>query len=149
MPRQPRTRSALEPEPLPKSASDSPSLVPSRKFDRDMQVPPETQVVIDFDDNRAVSSLVGPYGQNLAQIERRLGIVVDSRGNHITLAGSRDGCDAARRVLETLYAQAVKGQDGAQGGVEGGVRAVIAQGSLFEYDAKTAKSAFETINLRK
>ena len=57
---------------MPKSASDSPSLVPSRKFDRDMQVPPETQVVIDFDDNRAVSSLVGPYGQNLAQIERRL-----------------------------------------------------------------------------
>ena len=37
-----------------------------------MQVPPETQVVIDFDDNRAASALVGPYGQNLAQIERRL-----------------------------------------------------------------------------
>jgi phosphate starvation-inducible PhoH-like protein len=101
-----------------------------------MQVPPETQVVIDFDDNRAVSALVGPYGQNLAQIERRLGIVVDSRGNHITIAGSRDGCDAGRRVLETLYAQAVLGHD-------------IAQGSLFEYDAKTAKSAFESINLRK
>ena len=134
---------------MPKSASDSPSLVPSRKFDRDMQVPPETQVVIDFDDNRAVSSLVGPYGQNLAQIERRLGIVVDSRGNHITIAGSRDGCDAARRVLETLYAQAAQGHDLAQGDVEGAIRAVIAQGSLFEYDAKTAKSAFETINLRK
>ncbi len=76
-----------------------------------MQVPPETQVVIDFDDNRAASALVGPYGQNLALIERRLGVVVDSRGNHITIAGTRDGCDAARRVLETLYAQAVQGQD--------------------------------------
>ena len=52
-----------------------------------MQIPPETQVVIDFDDNRAVSALVGPYGQNLALIERRLGVVVDSRGNHITIAG--------------------------------------------------------------
>ena len=114
-----------------------------------MQVPPETQVVIDFDDNRAVSSLVGPYGQNLALIERRLGIVVDSRGNHITIAGSRDGCDAARRVLETLYAQASQGHDLAQGDVEGAIRAVIAQGSLFEYDAKNAKSQFETINLRK
>ena len=48
---------------MPKSASDSPSLAPSRKFDRDMQIPPETQVVIDFDDNRAASALVGPYGQ--------------------------------------------------------------------------------------
>src|SRR5690349_23364102 len=120
-----------------------------RKFDRDMQIPPETQVVIDFDDNRAASALVGPYGQNLALIERRLGVLVDSRGNHITIAGSRDGCDAARRVLETLYAHASKGQDLDQGEVEGAIRAVIAQGSLFEYDAKTAKSQFETINLRE
>src|SRR5689334_21680399 len=115
-----------------------------------MQVPPETQVVIDFDDNRAASALVGPYGQHLAQIERRLGVVVDSKGNHITIGGSRDGCDAARRVLETLYAQAVKGQDLDQGEVEGAIRAVIAQGSLFEFDAKSAKSAaFDSINLRK
>jgi phosphate starvation-inducible PhoH-like protein len=28
-----------------------------------MQIPPETQVVIDFDDNRAASALVGPYGR--------------------------------------------------------------------------------------
>src|SRR5207248_2843466 len=114
-----------------------------------MQVPPETQVVIDFDDNRAASALVGPYGQNLALLERRLGVVVDSRGNHITIAGSRVGCDAARRVLEALYAQAVQGHELAQGDVEGAIRAVIAQGSLFEFDAKAAKSAFEIINLRK
>jgi phosphate starvation-inducible PhoH-like protein len=113
-----------------------------------MQIPPETQVVIDFDDNRAASALVGPYGQHLALIERRLGIVVDSKGNHITLAGSREGCDAGRRVLEALYTQAVQGQELAQGDVEGAIRAVLAQGSLFEYDAKT-KSAFESINLRK
>jgi phosphate starvation-inducible protein PhoH and related proteins len=138
-----------EPEPLPKSASDSPSLAPSRKLDRDMQIPPETQVVIDFDDNRGASALVGPYGQNLALIERRLGVVVDSRGNHITIAGSRDGCDAARRVLETLYAQATQGHDLAQGDVEGAIRAVIAQGSLFEFDAKATKQQFDTINLRK
>ena len=54
-----------------------------------MQAPPETQVVIDFDDNRAVSTLVGPYGQNLAQVERRLGVVVDSRGNQRSLFGQR------------------------------------------------------------
>jgi len=134
---------------LPKSASDSPSLSASRKLERDMQIPPETQFVIDFDDNRVASALVGPYGQNLALIERRLGVVLDSRGNHITVAGSRDGCDSARRVLEALYAQAVEGHDLAQGDVEGAIRAVIAQGSLFEYDAKTAKSSFEAINLRK
>ena len=114
-----------------------------------MQIPPETQVVIDFDDNRAASALVGPYGQNLALVERRLGVVVDSRGNHITIAGTRDGCDAARRVLETLYEQAVQGHDLSQGEVEGAIRVVLAQGSLFEFDPKTAKTSFETINLRK
>src|SRR4051794_14017682 len=113
-----------------------------------MQIPPETQVVIDFDDNRAASALVGPYGQNLALIERRLGVVVDSRGNHITIAGSQDGCDAARRVLEMLYAQAAQGHDLSQGEVEGAIRAVVSQGSLFEFDPK-AKTSFEAINLRK
>jgi phosphate starvation-inducible PhoH-like protein len=132
---------------LAKSASDSPSLA-ARKLD--IPVQPETQVVIDFDDNRAASSLVGPYGQNLAIVERRLNVVVDSRGNHITLTGTRDACDAARRVLETLYAQAVQGHDLAPGDVEGAIRATLAQGSLFPFDAKAAKaSTFEAINLRK
>src|ERR1700742_1362851 len=114
-----------------------------------MQIPPDTQVVIDSDDNRAASALVGPYGQNLALIERRLNVVVHMRGNHIPVAGSRDGCDAARRVLETLYTQATQGHELAQGAVEGAIRAVIAQGSLFEVDGKTAKPSFEAINLRK
>src|SRR5512141_2826235 len=131
------------------SATEYESRKVSTSRNRDMQAPPETQFVIDFDDNRAASALVGPYGQNLALIERRLGVVVDSRGNHITIGGTRDGCDAARRVLESLYAQAVKGHDLAQGDVEGAIRAVVAQGSLFEFDAKNAKNAFESINLRK
>ena len=110
---------------MPKSASDSPTLAPGRKHD--VQTPHEAQIVVAFDDNGAASALVGPHGQNLALIERRLGVVADSRGNHITIAGSRDGCDAARRVLEMLYEQAVRGQDIAQGDVEGAIRAVIAQ----------------------
>jgi phosphate starvation-inducible protein PhoH and related proteins len=119
-------------------------------MDRDNSAEPEAQVVVAFDDNRAASALVGPYGQNLALIERRLGVLVDSRGNHITIAGSREGCDAARRVLETLYGQALAGSDLAQGDVEGAIRAVIAQGSLFEFDSKQpASNAFEAINLRK
>ena len=134
---------------MPKSASDSPTLAPGRKNDRDVPTPHEAQIVVAFDDNGAASALVGPYGQNLALIERRLGVVADSRGNHITVAGSRDGCDAARRVLEMLYEQAVRSQDIAQGDVEGAIRAVIAQGSLFEFDPKAAKSQFEEINLRK
>ena len=134
---------------MAKSETDLSSLAPRRKLDRDSSSPAETQVVVAFDDNRAVSALVGAYGQNLAVIERRLSALVDTRGNHIAIAGSREGCDAARRVLESLYAQALEGHDLTQGEVEGAIRAVLAQGSLFEFDAKPSSSVFEAIALRK
>src|SRR5215475_12146973 len=108
-----------------------------------------TQIVLAFDDNRLASSLFGQYGQNLALIERRLGVVAEQRGNHVTLAGTREGCEQARRVLEGLYEQLKRGHDLAPGDVEGAIRLAIAQGSLFNYDASAARANFEEINLRK
>src|SRR5579883_1581237 len=110
---------------------------------------PSTQIVVAFDDNRLASALFGQYGQNLALIERRLGVVADQRGNHVTVAGSRDGCEQARHVLEALYDQLKRGQDLATGDVEGAIRLAIAQGSLFDFDAATSRTSFEEINLRK
>ena len=108
-----------------------------------------TQVVLAFDDNRLASMLFGQYGQNLALIERRLGVVAEQRGNHVTVAGSRDGVERARRVLEGLYEQLKRGDELVSGDVEGAIRLAIAQGSLFDYDAATAQPSFEEINLRK
>jgi phosphate starvation-inducible PhoH-like protein len=108
-----------------------------------------TQIVLAFDDNRLVSALFGQYGQNLALIERRLGVVADSRGNHVTIEGSRDACERARHVLESLYEQLRQGHDLTQGDVEGAIRLAIAQGSLFDFDPATARQGFEEINLRK
>jgi phosphate starvation-inducible protein PhoH and related proteins len=108
-----------------------------------------TQVTLNFDDNRLASLLFGQYGQNLALIERRLAVVAEQRGNHVTLEGSRDACEQARRVLETLYEQLKRGDELVVGDVEGAIRLAIAQGSLFDYDAATARPSFEEINLRK
>ena len=108
-----------------------------------------TQVVLTFDDNRLASTLFGQYGQNLALIERRLGVVAEQRGNHVTLEGSRDACEQARRVMEGLYENLRRGKDLAAGDVEGAIRQVIAQGSLFDFDPAAARPAFEEINLRK
>jgi phosphate starvation-inducible protein PhoH and related proteins len=108
-----------------------------------------TQIVLAFDDNRLASTLFGQYGQNLALIERRLGVVVDSRGNHVTIEGSRDACEQARRVLEGLYERIKGGDDLVSGDVEGAIRLAIAQGSLFDYDPAAARQSFEEINLRK
>jgi phosphate starvation-inducible PhoH-like protein len=123
---------------------DKGTLVPT-----DDAVASPTQVALSFDDNRLASLLFGQYGQNLALIERRLGVVAEQRGNHVTVEGSRDACEQARRVLEGLYEQLKRGDELVSGDVEGAIRLAIAQGSLFDYDAATARQSFEEINLRK
>jgi phosphate starvation-inducible PhoH-like protein len=107
------------------------------------------QIVLAFEDNKLASVLFGQYGQNLALIERRLGVVTEQRGNHVTVEGSRGACEQARRVLEGLYEQLKRGHDLSQGDVEGAIRQAIAQGSLFDYDPAAPRPAFEEINLRK
>jgi phosphate starvation-inducible PhoH-like protein len=108
-----------------------------------------TQTVLDFDDNKLASILFGQYGQNLALIERRLGVVADQRGNHVTISGSRGGCEQARRVLESLYEHIKRSKELLSGDVEGAIRQALAQGSLFDYDPAVAPPSFEEINLRK
>src|SRR6201991_2029199 len=101
-----------------------------------------TQIVLTFDDNRLASVLFGQYGQNLALIERRLNVVAEQRGNHVTLEGSRDACEQARRVLEGLYEQLKRGRDLTAGDVEGAIRHAIAQGSLFDFDPGGTRTSF-------
>ena len=55
-----------------------------------------TRATLTFEDNRHASALFGQYGQNLALIERRLGVVAEQRGNLVALEGSRDAVEQAR-----------------------------------------------------
>ena len=107
------------------------------------------QIVLTFEDNRLASSLFGQYGQNLALIERRLGVVATSRGNQVTLEGPREACEQGRRVLESLYERLTHGDEVAQGDVDGTIRLALSQGSLFDFDPAIAKDGFSEINLRK
>jgi phosphate starvation-inducible PhoH-like protein len=108
-----------------------------------------TQVALTFEDNRLASTLFGQYGQNLALIERRLGVVANSRGNHVTIEGSREACEQARRVLENLYDRLKRGDELVSGDVEGSIRLALSQGSLFDFDPAAARDSFEELNLRK
>ena len=108
------------------------------------------QVVLAFDDNRHASVLFGQYGQNLALIERRLGVVAEQRGNHVTLEGSRDARRAGPpRAGKPLRAASSAARTSRSGDVEGAIRLAIAQGSLFDFDPAATRSDFEQINLRK
>jgi phosphate starvation-inducible PhoH-like protein len=108
-----------------------------------------TQTVLAFEDNRLASALFGQYGQNLALLERRLGVVAEQRGNHVTLEGTREACEQARRVLEGLYENLKRGHELSAGDVEGAIRLAIAQGSLFDFDPSAERPNFEEMNLRK
>ena len=110
---------------------------------------PATSLVLAFDDNRLASTLFGQYGQNLALIERRLEVVAEQRGNHVSIAGSRESVEQARRVLEDLYERLKRGDELLSGDVEGAIRLAIAQGSLFDYEPAAERVTFEEINLRK
>src|ERR1700751_4261508 len=107
------------------------------------------QIALTFDDNRLASVLFGQYGQTLALIERRLGVVANSRGNQVTLEGPREACEQARRVLDSLYERLKRGDELVQGDVEGTIRMTLSQGSLFDFDPAAARENFEEINLRK
>jgi phosphate starvation-inducible PhoH-like protein len=109
----------------------------------------ETKIELSFNDNRLASTLFGQYGQNLALIERRLGVGATSRGNQVTLAGPREAGEQARRVLESLYERLKRGDELSQGDVDGAIRLALSQGSLFDFDPASVRESFEEINLRK
>jgi phosphate starvation-inducible PhoH-like protein len=81
-------------------------------------------IVLKFDDNKLALSLFGRHAENLALIERRLGVVADQRGNELTLEGEPGACQQARRALATLYKQLQNGHEISNGDVEGAIRQV-------------------------
>ncbi|MDB5641827.1 MAG: phosphate starvation-inducible protein PhoH [Hyphomicrobiales bacterium] len=108
----------------------------------------KAEVTLAFDDNRFASILFGHYDQNLARIERRLGVSAHANGNHVTLKGPADACDQARKVLETLYARVKLGQSISLGDVDGAVQEGALQGNLFPKE-DTSRTSFEQVTTRK
>jgi phosphate starvation-inducible protein PhoH and related proteins len=108
-------------------------------------------------DNRIASLVFGLYDQNLAHVERRLGVLANVNGNHVLIKGPRDSAEQARRVLEALYARARNGQELSVGDVDGVLQEVAFQGTLFPPAAEArqpagrepSRSGFEQIATRK
>jgi phosphate starvation-inducible PhoH-like protein len=80
------------------------------------------QIDLVFDNNRLASALYGEFDQNLALIERRLGVDARARGNIVTLSGPPTAVNQTRHVLESLYDQLLQGHDVQLGDVEGAIR---------------------------
>jgi phosphate starvation-inducible PhoH-like protein len=128
------------PEPLPRAA---PTPV-SASEDADT-----CEVTLTFEDNRSASVVLGQYDQNLAKLERALGVVGHANGNHVTLKGETGACEQARRVLELLYSRAASGHEITLGDVDGAVQESRLQGSLFPEELSVGQGAFEQLSTRK
>jgi phosphate starvation-inducible PhoH-like protein len=109
---------------------------------------PDAEITLAFEDNRYASLVFGHYDQNLAKIERRLGVSCFANGNHVTLKGKAGACEHARRVLEILYSRVELGQAVGLGDVDGAIEECARQRSLFP-DADAGRAVFEQIGTRK
>ncbi|MFM2478187.1 PhoH family protein [Celerinatantimonas sp. MCCC 1A17872] len=54
-------------------------------------------------DSKRLASLFGPFDDNLRQIERRLGLEITYRNEHITLVGQPTHAEAGQSILKQLY----------------------------------------------
>jgi phosphate starvation-inducible PhoH-like protein len=106
------------------------------------------ETTLDFDDNGLASVVFGHYDQNLATIERKLGVVANANGNHVVIKGPKEATEHARRVFEMLYERAKLGQGADLGDVEGAIAEGALQGNLFPNDPDS-RTAFQQIKTRK
>ncbi|MFC0217084.1 phosphate starvation-inducible PhoH-like protein [Pseudochelatococcus lubricantis] len=118
---------------------------------------PDTDLSLTFDDNRLASLVFGLYDQNLAHIERKLGLQITANGNHVVIKGPPTVAEQARHVLESLYEQVREGTTITTGEVDGAIEESTLQGSLFPVSddfrpaerAAPGRATFEQITTRK
>ena len=111
--------------------------------------PEGAEITLAFDDNRLASLVFGEYDQHLARIERRLGVVANANGNHVTIKGATETVEHTRRVLENLYARVKQGHAISLGDVDGAIQEGAAQGTLFPKDVDFGRGVFEQLGTRK
>src|SRR5450631_3082250 len=107
------------------------------------------EITLAFDDNSLASIVFGEYDQNIAKIERRLGVIATANGNQIVIRGAREACEHARRVLEALYSRAKLGQIATPGEVEGAIAESTAQGVLFPNEIERIRAPFGELKTRR
>ena len=64
-----------------------------------------SDIVLEPADNERLANLCGQFDEHLRQIERRLGVEVNNRGNSFRVIGDSRSVQAAEEVLRDLYAE--------------------------------------------
>jgi phosphate starvation-inducible PhoH-like protein len=64
---------------------------------------PFQDLLLEPADNQRLANLCGQLDEHLRQIEHRLGVEIDNRGNRFRVSGDRAAVDTAAAVLQALY----------------------------------------------
>ena len=70
------------------------------------------EVILEPADNKRLSSLCGPFDDNIKLIERRLGVEINYRSNEFRIVGESLQANGVAELLKLLYieTQPIKGQ---------------------------------------
>jgi len=72
--------------------------------------PQTLTTTLEPNDATHLATLCGQFDAHLKQVENRLNVAIASRGNRFTISGNSDQAEAARDLLEALYAQICAGE---------------------------------------
>jgi phosphate starvation-inducible PhoH-like protein len=78
--------------------------------------------VLEFPDNRLLIDLCGELDRNLVQVESRVGVQIQRRGNHLSLHGGPAEREAAEQVLRALYGRLEQGRPVTPGDIDAAIR---------------------------
>ena len=98
----------------------------------------EKRVVVEFDDNRHLTRLLGEYDSHLALLEDRLGIGAHAHGNVVILTGPEAPCALGRKVLDQIYQRVSKGEQVGPGDFDGLIRHVRQEATPADGQAQIA-----------
>jgi phosphate starvation-inducible protein PhoH and related proteins len=107
------------------------------------------EISLTFEDNRLAGLLFGQYDQNLAHLERRVGVTANVNGNRVVIKGAPEATEQARRVLENLYERVRAGATLTLGDIDGAIQESVFQGTLFPTEETNGRGAFDQIVTRK
>lgn len=79
-------------------------------------------LTIEFHDNDLVPLLFGEHNAHLGYLEKKLGIHIADRGNHVTLSGQDESVRAAEEILRSLWKKLEKKQDVGRAEIDAALR---------------------------
>ena len=63
----------------------------------------QRDLALEPDDTERLANLAGPFDEHLRQLELRLGVEINNRGNLFRIIGSEHAVGLAEKLLRTLY----------------------------------------------